>query len=433
MLRALFRLRALAGGTDWESELPGHHEDPLHMKRKELIHFAHKYYYRIISKAPPGSGLEAHFRSHSGDIVVPDGFKALQTVTVSAAGDLMPYDCISNRSCTGLWDECGDFFFGSDLVTANLETPVLPDVKPSLVPEVMLNHMYFHAGREMFGIFSGHPAYRGYDVLSVANNHALDQGEAGLKKTLDFLDSQGIWSCGAATSPQGQDEIPIVEKNGIRIGFLAATFSLNAEKAPTGKEWMINHLPLNTPSPSIDMLIRQAKKARENGADILIAHLHAGLAYQPYPSPLTVANYRRICESTGIDIILGGHPHNPQPLEFFRYTDPFTLRPKQSFILYSLGDFIAYDIFKWSHLPLMLRLTLGKGTEGTFLTGLEIKAGYMQASVQDGKVESLRLRDFGKLRRDPSGLDAASLSEFRELEAFADRWLLPGNVGKYLV
>jgi hypothetical protein len=158
-----------------------------------------------------------------------------------------------------------------------------------------------------------------------------------------------------------------------------------------------------------------------------------GLAYQPFPADFSVHTMHRICEKTGIDIILGGHPHNAQPFELFKYIDPFNNAPKQSVIVYSMGDFIAYDIFKWCHLPLMLRFTISKGESGTYITGLQVKLAYMHARVQKGKVASLKLLDFSKLEKDCQILDEDSKKEFYELIQFAHQFLLTEQVKKFLI
>ena len=116
--------------------------------------------------------------------------------------------------------------------------------------------------------------------------------------------------------------------------------------------------------------------ARQNGAEFLVAFLHMGCAYQPYPSKVTVDNMHQICKETGVDLVLGGHPHNAQPIEFFDITDPFSGQNKQTTIVYSQGDFVAYDIHKWCKLPLLLKFEelktfaesyLLKGNLGRFL------------------------------------------------------------------
>jgi poly-gamma-glutamate synthesis protein (capsule biosynthesis protein) len=420
-------------GLGWGQIWHQHHEDPLHMDFSELTYFAFKYYYRAITH--PGPNYDAYNRFHKklNSLRVPAGFKALHKVTLSAGGDLMPYKSINPQVCQHLWDECGDFFFGSDVVTANLETPVCASKTMGCVPEIMLRNMYFNADNSIFNVFEGLGRYKGYDVLSVANNHSLDQGETGLRETLNFLDTKGIQYCGASVSAAEQQKIPIIEKNEISIGFLAATFSLNAMQLPAGKPWLVNHLPLNLPEPDFQNLANQAKEARDRGADILVAHLHMGCAYQPYPSMHSIENIHAFCRATGVDIVLGGHPHNVQPIEIIDITDPFSGKAKQCFIIYSMGDFVAYDIFKWCHLPAMLRFTIGKRSSETYITSVEIKLAYMQAEISENKVKSLRLRDYNKLLNNNDLKDKRSQQEFEELSQFANNYLLPGNIGELLV
>lgn len=431
-VRGIFGLRRLFGGRDYDAVWPEHHEDPLYMNRKEQVYFGHKYYYRAITKDDPESGIAQRLCSGDGNLHLPFRPDEGTTITLSAGGDLMPYACINAQQCKHLWDEVGDTFFNADIVTANLETPLNLEKPASLVPEVMLNHMYFNGSEEMFEVFSGNGKFKGYDVLSVANNHSLDQGIQGLQNTLDFLEKREIAYCGAAKKAEQRDDFPILERKGIRIAFLAATFSLNAEQLPHDKNWMVNHLQLNRENPDIDLLVQQAKRARERGADLIVAHLHMGCAYQPYPSGHTVRNMEKICRATGIDLILGGHPHNPQPVELLRYPDPFTGKEKQSVVVYSMGDFVAYDIFKWCHLPLMYRFHITKKNSETYISRVEPHLFFAEASFRSGKVDRLQFRDYVRLREHRDFIDLASEKEFSELEQFASHFLLPGNLSHWM-
>lgn len=435
MLRRLYALRRATGGRDWQSAWHGHHEDPLTMAPLERVYLGYKYYYRAILDSGENGEISAHFRQKNDEITLPPGFKPDTEITLGAGGDLMPYAAINRRVCAGLWDEAGPFFFNADIVTANLETPVDSSRPASLVPEVMLNDMYFNGSEEMFDVFSGLGRYRGYDVLSVANNHSLDMGAAGLMRTMDWLEARGIAHCGAARSPETLHDFPIIERKGIRVAFLGATFSLNTKTRPPGMDWLVNHLPLNLPDPDIGLLVEQSRLARTRGADLIVAQLHMGCAYQPYPSPAIVANMHAIARRTGIDVLLGNHPHNPQPFEFLDVEDPFSGQKKRSFIAYALGDFVAYDIFKWCHLPLLLRLRIGKNAETTCITGLEAKVFYTDAEFRKGEVSALRFGDVAALltKNNLEELSGASRREWDELEVFLREYLLPGNVGRYLV
>ena len=435
LVRLLFRIRKIFGGQDWEQPLEGHHEDPRKMTRKQQLYFGYKYYYRAILKGDKGQGLEQHFKSQGAKFQKKDNSNSSQKITLSSGGDLMPYFCITSTQCQKLWQESGDFFFDADLVVGNLETPLHPNKPASYVPEVMLSNMYFNANEDMFGVFSGFGKYKGFDVLSTANNHSLDQGEEGVKETLRFLEAKNIQRVGTARSIEERDQFPIIEKNGIKVAFLSYTFSLNALVCPPEKPYLANHLNLNETHPDISLIVEQAKLARQRGAEFLVAFLHMGCAYQPYPSKRIVDNMHQICKETGIDLVLGGHPHNAQPIEFLDITDPFTGQAKQSTIVYSQGDFVAYDIHKWCKLPLLLKFELSKIESNVVMTDLQAKLFYNYAEITNGEVKALQLLDYKKLIANPQALagDLNAQKEFEELKSFAESFLLKGNLGRFLV
>ena len=435
LVRLLFKMRKVLGGQDWEQPLEGHHEDPRKMTRKQQLYFGYKYYYRAILNGDKGAGLEEYFQSQGAKFQSKDISKSTQKLTLSSGGDLMPYFCITSTQCQKIWQDSGDFFFNADLVVGNLETPLHPKKPASYVPEVMLSNMYFNANGDMFGVFSGFGKYKGFDVLSTANNHSLDQGEAGVLETLQFLDAQNITHVGTARSLDECNQFPILEKNGIKVAFLSYTFSLNALVCPPGKSYLANHLNLNEANPDISLIVAQAKQARERGAEFLIAFLHMGCAYQPYPSKVIVDNMHQICKETGIDLVLGGHPHNAQPIEFLDLKDPFTGLAKQSTIVYSQGDFIAYDIHKWCKLPLLLKFELSKIEDKVVLTDLQAKLFYNYAEITNGNVQALQLLDYQKLIANPQVLegDINAQKEFEELKSFAETYLLKGNLKRFLV
>jgi poly-gamma-glutamate synthesis protein (capsule biosynthesis protein) len=318
-------------------------------------------------------------------------------------------------------------------VTANLETPIDPSQSMGLVPELMLNNMYFNGNHELFDIFNGQGKFKGFDVLSLANNHSLDQGVSGLLATMRFLKEKEIAYCGAALSDIELDDFPILNRNGINVAFLGATYSLNALIKPKNSSWIVNHLALNNPNPEIDLLIRQSKQARNRGADLVMAHLHMGFAYQALPSMDIVDNMHMICEQTGIDVLIGSHPHNAQPLELYSYVDPWSGKQKQSLVIYSLGDFIAYDIFKWCHLPMMLKLQYTRIDSQVVLTNVSLKMGFMEALIEKGKVQKLMLRDIKQLRKNPSFMSKRAAKEFNELLPFADFLLDNQGLRRFLV
>jgi len=393
-LRLLYRLRALLGLPQWKYQVPQHHEDPLKMTFGEKLYMGYKYYYKAMILAEENSGLEQYFKNQNLQPNMHPDFVPETTITLSAGGDLIPYDSITPGNCQNLWNDAGDFFFNSDIVFANLETVAHPGKPLSAAPEIMLHDMFFNVDDDMFRIFSGNGQYKGYDIVSIANNHTLDLGEEGLLATMDFLEARKVAWCGAARTVETRDNITILEKGGIHIAFLAYTFSLNKHTLPPHKPWLCNHLYLNEADTDISFIIHQAEVARRQGADLIVAALHMGCAYQAYPSTHTVHNMHRICEAAGVDVLLGGHPHNPQPMEMYTTTNVQTGKTRQHFICYSQGDFVAYDIFKWCHLPLLLKLHITQGElhgkKATLITKVEARYFYMYQNAR----KELRLLDF---------------------------------------
>lgn len=435
MLRLLYGFVGLFLGKKWRKPRPDFEENPRTSPVAGAIYLGYKYYFRPPLEAQPG--IEAHFRNQNLRFDRPGGFVVEKCLTLSAGGDLLPYERLTPDACERLWDEVGDFFFGADIVTANLETPMATSLPPSLVPEVMLNDMHFNGSEELFRVFDGQVGrgigrYRGFDVLSTANNHTLDQGEFGVFETREFLEKRSILATGSARTPEERRQIPMLERNGIRVAFVAWTYSLNKLALPDDKPWLVNVERLNVPDPHLDGLVADLVRARQLGADLVVLHLHTGNAYQAFPSAHTVAVYHRIFEESGVDVILGSHPHNPQAMERHEFTDPFTRRRKQGFAIYSLGDFVSDDIFTWCHLVPLLKLTVEKGTldarPHTQVSTVEVLPVYNWGSKTSREVRFLDLkktiRDVQNGQRPPF-LSDLCLRELRHLNGFCDRYFLP--------
>jgi poly-gamma-glutamate synthesis protein (capsule biosynthesis protein) len=164
-----------------------------------------------------------------------------------------------------------------------------------------------------------------------------------------------------------------------------------------------------------------------------------GCAYQPFPDQQIIDTIERICREAGVDLILGGHPHNPQPLSFYNYQDQITGEEKQSLIIYSLGDFVAYDIFKWCHAPLIAKLNISKGSMNgkslTCITGIQLKTLYLDATVEKGTVRQLRFCDVKRLRHSVEWtlLSPDSQKELTEIIDFLDEFVLPVNSNEIVV
>jgi len=255
-------------------------------------------------------------------------------------------------------------------------TPFFENVKPILSEGdwVMANLETPIAGAD-FG-YSGYPTFNaptelaealknaGFNLLSTANNHSLDKGEKGLLRTLDNLKEIGLQAFGTASSQEEADALVISEKNGITMGLLSYTYGTNGIPIPQGKPYLVN-------------LIDEAKikndiaRLREAGADLVTVALHFGSEYQTVPndSQKTLA---RSLAAAGADIIAGSHPHVLQPYEMVDSFDDQG-RPKQSLIIYSMGNFISNQRGESKDYGAIFKVNIKKNvTEGTIeLTEVE--------------------------------------------------------------
>lgn len=415
LLRMLLCILDMMFGKRWTTPPQYFHDDPRHYNIKDLLFFAYKYYYKSPLKDDAEGFVSDFFKRYPPNFGIPEGFDVRESITLTAAGDLMPYEWIQPHYCQHLWDDIATDFFDADIRFANLETPIDTSHSVSLVPEVMLNDMYFNADETMFNLFnpaSAPPLSRdeeygfsqidkhkwGFDILSTANNHSLDRGEEGVKNTMAFLQQKNIACTGTALTEHDRWHFPVIERNGIRVAFVAYTFSMNKMVNPTGKPYLVNHLEVN--QPNIDLMtlkkdILFAKTVRK--ADIVVLSLHFSNAYQSYPCKHIVENTKQIFEECGPDIILGGHAHNIQPMATYPFKCPLSGENKKGFVIFSLGDFIAYDIFNWCHLPVYLKLTLSKGVDykknaiKTILTDVKVTPVYTCGTYKSKTKRELRL------------------------------------------
>jgi poly-gamma-glutamate synthesis protein (capsule biosynthesis protein) len=166
----------------------------------------------------------------------------------------------------------------------------------------------------------------GFEVISLANNHTLDFGPLALLDTVQAVEDAGMMPVGTHLSGSDDPSITVVERNGLRIGFLALSdFNVAYDEAPEGypvdQYPVINHV-------DIDRLPQQVADAK-GMCDTLVVSVHWGIDY----ISLWTERQRLIaqtCIDNGADLVLGHHPHVLQ--------DVVTYEGKT--IVYSIGAFV---------------------------------------------------------------------------------------------
>ena len=194
----------------------------------------------------------------------------------------------------------------------------------------------------------------GFDVVSLASNHAMDWGEDALLDTAALLRDQGMRVIGAGKDLEESRRPAVVEKNGVKVAFLAYCSILQTGYAAGPGKAGIAPLRAHTYYEPFDYqagvpprvvtvpyeedlagLIEDVKAAKQR-ADAVVLSLHWGIHFIPRliaDYQVTVAN-AAFC--AGADLILGHHAHTPKAIGVHQGRTCF----------YSLSNFIMSSTAK---------------------------------------------------------------------------------------
>nr|WP_273388422.1 CapA family protein [Cohnella zeiphila] len=232
-----------------------------------------------------------------------------------------------------------------DWVVANLETPLAgADLTYTGYPR-------FNAPDELADALKD----AGFGILTTANNHTLDRGYVGIARTLATLRSKGLVPVGTSVSRYDSQRLTIVEKNGIKLGFLAYTYGTNGIPIPKDHPYAVNLIDLSKITDDI-------KRLREAGADAVAVSLHFGIEYQRMPND-DQKDIARSVVAAGADLVLGSHPHVVQPYETIEVPDPTSPDGiRRGFVIYSMGNFVSNQHDNWKDVGVIVSLKLTKTT-----------------------------------------------------------------------
>jgi hypothetical protein len=202
----------------------------------------------------------------------------------------------------------------ADLAICHLEVPLAEPDGP------FLNYPIFSAPPQVINGLKK----AGIDMCTTASNHSLDTGWEGLKRTLDTLDAKGLPHAGTARTRKDSRTPLILDVAGVRVALLSYTYGTNGIPIPSAQPWSV---PLIDPRD----IKRDAHKARQNGAEVVIVALHHGTEYLTEPDSYQRDVIDKITRSKGIDLVYGHHAHVPQPVDVVHGT----------WVAYGLGNFVA--------------------------------------------------------------------------------------------
>ncbi len=158
-------------------------------------------------------------------------------------------------------------------------------------------------------------------VVSTANNHAFDYGMRALRETIVHLQSVGIQFVGTTFDSVAGAIPAIVEKDGVRIGFLAYAQFVNLKGPWAGRIAVYDSVQCR----------RDIEELRPQ-VDLVVVSYHGGVEYTDGPSSKLRHELELLIEA-GADLVVGHHPHYVQGIETYH----------GKLIFYSLGNFVFYQ------------------------------------------------------------------------------------------
>lgn len=227
----------------------------------------------------------------------------------------------------------------------------------------------------------------GVDVISLAGNHALDYGYSGICRTIDVLDNVGISHLGTYKSAEDQNKILIKDVKGVKIAFINYTYGTNGIPVPSDKPYCLNLIDK-------DLISKQIMQANEQNVDMIVACMHWGTEYK------TSANdeQKELADflfKSGVDIILGNHPHVLEPMEKKTITldDGST---KDVFVVYALGNFTADQRAEITRDSAILNLDITKDSDGKILINKVSYVPIYMYKNSAAKVHKFKILDIEK-------------------------------------
>ncbi len=319
---------------------------------------------------------------------------ARMRVNIAAVGDLMlgtdfPENRLPDDDGVGFLAEAAPLLSDADIAFGNLEGVLMEGGTPAKQCQNPSACYMFRSPPR----YAAHLRTAGFDVLSLANNHARDFDEAGRDASMAALDAHGIRHSGRF------GEVASWEQDGLRFALIA--FS------PTKGSW---------PLLEIDVAVAAVAELAADHEIVMVSfhggaegfagaeRIGFGMEFAYGEERGDVVRFAHAVIDAGADIVIGHGPHVPRALEL--YSDRL--------IAYSLGNFATYYGISVAgpkgYAPMLLTTLDG---HGRFLTGklesfIQIRPGGPQPDAAQkalGMIRELTALDFpdGTLQIAPDG------------------------------
>lgn len=271
-----------------------------------------------------------------------------QEITISAIGDILIHSPVYMDAKTE---------GGYDFI------PMLESVKDTLeASTISVANQETMIGGEELGL-STYPSFNspfevgdalkavGVNVVTLANNHTLDRGEDAIQNAIEQWETIDMMYTGAYKDQRDRENLRVYEtEEGISVAFLSYTYGTNGIPVPEGKDYLVNLIDKNR-------IAEEVALAKEE-ADVVTLSLHFGNENERMPNE-EQKELVQFAADQGVDIVFGHHPHVLQPMEWVTGKDG-----NETFVMYSLGNFISNQQELYQRIGGILNLSITKTVTG---------------------------------------------------------------------
>jgi poly-gamma-glutamate capsule biosynthesis protein CapA/YwtB (metallophosphatase superfamily) len=318
-------------------------------------------------------------------------------ITVVAAGDLLVHPELTAQAAA---DARAAGRSGHDF------THILAAVRPTVSrADLGICHMETPLAAPS-GPFTGYPIFSvppqladaatwaGFDTCSTASNHSLDTGVPGIRRTLDKLDQVGLRHTGTARSAKEAARPNILDVAGVKVAQLSYTFSFNGIPRPAGQNWVANLIDRKA-------ILADARRARDQGAEIVILSVQWGTEYQHEPDDGQLRLARELLTSPDIDLIVGHHVHVVQPFE----------KIGTKWVAYGISNLTTYGSSEDTQQAVVPTFTFTRDGSGRWqVTHVEVASTWMQyqpaarvidlaGAIKDVRTPAERRADYARIQQ----------------------------------
>lgn len=269
-------------------------------------------------------------------------FKSDSIVRISAVGDILlgnnlkKYGANEQGLYGDLFSNITKYFSDSNIVIGTYEADITEQTKP-----------FANAIREA-----------GMELVTLAHNHALDNGIEGLNNTKEYLESIGIDTVGIYAK-EAKDRVKIKEERGAKIAFLTYTYDNKKEGVNIYNE----------------EIVKQDLQYAEENANYSIVLMHWGDANSNNINNKQKEQAKFLVDN-GADLILGTHPPTIQPMEIVKNNEG-----EDCLVAYSLGDFTSDFANENASTQIILNISLFYDAENDKMS--LYKVDYVPVYMQD--------------------------------------------------